>query len=84
MHLKLSIQKWEYPGDGTFHSAHVYKVIGLPAEQQAYLELKFGRGWQIQRRTKGTPGAWHGEYRSADDAIAALRGEIDAESAKPE
>jgi hypothetical protein len=56
----------------------MYRVGGLPPEEKARISEWNGHShtpgiWHIKREKDGSPGAWSGEYKSANEALAALQ-----------
>ena len=56
-----------------------YKVGGLPPEERAFI-ANFGRGhkdsWRVFHTKRGIDADWNGDYKTADDALAALQSEF--------
>jgi hypothetical protein len=82
MSLKLVKHEIARPGDGPVHKTRgpiiQYRVGGLPEGERAYI-ANFGRGhkdsWRIFHSKKGVDADWSGDYKTADDALAALQSE---------
>jgi hypothetical protein len=55
-----------------------YRVGGLPPEERAFI-ANFGRGhkdsWRVFHTKRGIDAHWKGDYKTADDALAALQNE---------
>jgi hypothetical protein len=55
-----------------------YRVGGLPPEERAFI-TNFGKGhedsWRIFHTKRGIDAHWKGDYKTADDALAALQNE---------
>jgi hypothetical protein len=49
-----------------------YEVKGLPEGEEAWI-AEFNHRWRILRRTNELQEGWTGDYKSADDALAALK-----------
>jgi hypothetical protein len=57
-----------------------YRVDGLPPEEKAYI-ANFGGfpcedRWRVFHIKRGIKAHWDGDYKTADDALAALQSEI--------
>jgi hypothetical protein len=76
--IRLTMAR-EYPVDGRLHGAVVYRVNGLSDGQRATIESRSIRRdrWEVQRFIDGI--RYMGEYPSAEQALAALQEEVDAE-----
>ena len=77
---RLTIER-DYPVDGQFHGAVVYRVNGMPACQRATIESQGIRGdrWRVERFVEREGARYMGEYPSAEQALAGLQKDIDAE-----
>ena len=67
------------PVHGTEGAIIQYRVDGLPLEERAFI-ANFGgfpceESWRVFRTKKGIDAHWDGDYKSADDALAALQSE---------
>jgi hypothetical protein len=55
-----------------------YRVGGLPPGERAFI-ANFGAGhedsWRVFHTKKGLDADWKGDYKTADDALAALQSE---------
>ena len=55
-----------------------YRVGGLPPEERAFI-TNFGKGhedsWRIFHTKRGIDAHWKGDYKTANDALAALQNE---------
>jgi hypothetical protein len=51
----------------------LYRVGGLPTDEEASIAEFPYRGWRILRWKDGHPGVWYGEYETADQALTALQ-----------
>jgi hypothetical protein len=54
-----------------------YRVGGLPPEERAFI-ANFGAfpcedSWRVFRTKRGIDPRWNGDYKTADDALAALQ-----------
>ena len=56
--------------------AYRYRVEGMPSGEEAII-LESDEGWRILRTKNGVQGDWPGEYKTADEALAALQKEFD-------
>jgi hypothetical protein len=67
----------EGPVTGTKGPIIQYRVGGLPPEERAFI-ANFGgssyeESWRVFHTKKGVDGRWNGDYKTADDALAALQ-----------
>lgn len=75
MGMRLSIERDEYPVDGRFHGAIVYRVIGMPVGQRASIESTIDARWKVERSTMASEGfrRMGDYYPSPEAALAALQ-----------
>jgi hypothetical protein len=63
-----------------------YQVNGMPDGQKAYINIKSGNvlepRWALLRVKNGISGDWYGDYKTADEALAAFQEEVDEENAQ--
>jgi hypothetical protein len=67
------------PVNGTKGPIIQYRVGGLPPEERAFI-ANFGGfpcedSWRVFHTKKGIDAHWSGDYKTADDALAALQNE---------
>jgi hypothetical protein len=66
------------PVTGTKGPIIQYRVGGLPPEERAFI-ANFGGcyedSWRVFHTKKGIDAHWNGDYKTADDALAALQKE---------
>lgn len=75
--LKLEAMSWfRNVSEGSQRVIQYRVVAGLPPESQAWIAYFGHEGWRILREIHGVQGHWHGNYESAEEAIAALQDEI--------
>jgi len=60
-------------------SVFQYMVEGLPSGQEASIAKMKGSHWHVLRRHGGVQGPWTGDYETAEEALAALQREVEAE-----
>jgi hypothetical protein len=82
--MRLTLKKLEIarshggPTIGTKGPVVQYRVGGLPSEERAFI-ANFGKGhedsWRVFHTKRGIDGHWKGDYKTADDALAALQSE---------
>jgi hypothetical protein len=54
-----------------------YRVTGLASDQQAWIGLSANHRWAYLRERSGIQaGVWHGDYKTAEDALSGLAEEI--------
>lgn len=70
----------EGPTFGVNRKPIAYEIFGLPSGQEAWI-ADINYSWQILRAIDGVYGDWSGEYRTVDDALAALSLELCLEHA---
>ena len=67
------------PAIGTKGPIIQYRVEGLPLEERAFIANFAGslyeESWRIFHTKKGIDARWNGDYKTADDALAALQNE---------
>jgi hypothetical protein len=63
------------PVHGTKGAIIQYRVGGLPPEERAYIANFGGDSWRVFHTKKGIDAHWDGDYKTADDALAALQKE---------
>jgi hypothetical protein len=57
---------------------YLYEVDGLPVGERALVgERASSHRWEILRNKDGAKGEWTGDYKSAEDALAALQKEFE-------
>src|SRR5579862_5318350 len=59
----------------------LYRIEGLPYDEQASIGEFPYLGWRILRWKDGQPGVWYGEYETVDQAMAALQKQLEFEMA---
>lgn len=53
-----------------------YEVAGLPDDEKAWIGLN-ARSWGYVRQRGGIHGEWRGNFKTAEEALAALTKEFD-------
>jgi hypothetical protein len=60
--------------------SYLDNVEGLPSGEEALIMHNRQEGiWQIARKKNGVRGAFAGNYKSVEDALAAIQNEVDSE-----
>ena len=63
-----------------------HQVNGMPDGQKAFITKKSGNvldpRWQLRCEKDGVSTDWTGDYKTADEALAVLQKEVDAEAAQ--
>ena len=84
MSFKLTLHEegssWRTP-DMKTASVYMYRVGGLPPEEKGWISEWNGHShtpgsWHIKREKNGSPGAWSGEYKNANEALTVLQKEF--------
>ena len=68
-------------------ATYYYQVNGMPDGQKGFITRKSGSildpRWELRREKDGVSSDWTGSYKTADDALAAIQKEVDAETNRP-
>jgi hypothetical protein len=77
--MSLTLTKHEIAGSRRMKGPIMqYRVDGLPPEERAFI-TNFGEApedsWRIFHTKRGIDAHWEGDYKTADDALAALQNE---------
>jgi hypothetical protein len=78
MKLSMNVHLTHGDGSGPGQTPLEYTVLGLPPNQSAQIRDYMGdSGWRILQIKKGVSGGFEGQYKTAEDALAALQEQVD-------
>lgn len=78
---RLTLQPIIHAGDGPrlpTANPTVFEVVGLPPGDEALLR-RVGNRWKVMRLKNGVRTSWSEGYESAEDALAVVQAQFDAE-----
>ena len=81
MRLSMNVHLTHGDGSSLGQTPLEYTVLGLPPDQSAQIRDFVGdAGWRILRVKNGVSAGLEGQYKTAEDALAALQLQVDKDN----